>query len=160
LTSNQRFAAVRRPILAFLVAAALFVATAGTANAAGAGTTTDIFIGGTNTIDTYINPCTGESGTVEITFNGVFHETDRPNGTFSIVSNIAGTFVLTLDSGDVITGHFASVSVFGGGENDTVVATLNATGVASDGSPFTLHFLAVAVENGFNVTVVNFAICA
>jgi hypothetical protein len=150
---------VRRLILAFLVAAALLVATAGAANAAGAGTTTDTFIGGTNSL-VFINPCTGESGTVEITFNGVFHETDRPNGTFSIVSNIAGTFVLALDSGDVITGHFASVSVFGGGENDTVVATLNATGVASDGSPFTLHFLAIAVENGFDVTVVDFAMCA
>lgn len=135
------------------------MATASAVNAAGAGTVTDVFIGGTNTLS-FINPCTGESGTVEITFNGVFHETDRPNGTFSIVSNIAGTFVLTPDSGDVITGHFASISVFGGGENDTVVATLSATGVASDGSPFTLHFLAVAVENGFDVTVVDFAMCA
>jgi hypothetical protein len=159
LKSTQRFTAVRRPILAFLVAAALLVATAGAVDATGAGTTTDVTIGGSDTLDPYINPCTGESGIAEITFTGVFHETDRPNGTFSVVSNIAGTFVLALDSGDAITGHFASVGVFGGGENDTVAATLNATGVASDGSTFTLHFLAVAVENGLDVTVVDFAMC-
>ncbi|HEV8546955.1 MAG TPA: hypothetical protein VGQ64_11715 [Candidatus Limnocylindrales bacterium] len=58
-----------------------------------------------------------------------------------------------------MTGRFASVGVFAGGENDTVVATLNATGIASDGSPFTLHFVAVAVENGLDVTVVDLAMC-
>jgi hypothetical protein len=49
--------------------------------------------------------------------------------------------------------------MFAGGESDTVVATLNATGVASDGSPFTLQVVAVAVENGIDVTVVDFAMC-
>jgi hypothetical protein len=90
----------------------------------------------------------------------VFHRTDRPVDTFNELNNIAGDFVLTLHSGDVITGHFASVFVIGGGENLTLVTPLNAIGVASDGSRFTLHFLVVTAENALGVTIVDLEMCA
>lgn len=107
----------------------------------------------------FTNPCTGETGTATITFTAVFEKTDRPVDTFSLVSNIAGDFVLVLDSGPTITGHFANTFVIGGGENLTLASVLTAEGNSSDGSRFSLHFMIVQAENGFAVMVVDLTMC-
>jgi hypothetical protein len=107
----------------------------------------------------FTNPCTGETGTATITYTAVFEQTDRPVDTFSLVSNISGDFVLVLDSGSTITGHFADTFVLGGGENLTLASVLTAQGTASDGSMFSLHFMIVQAENGFGVLVVDLQMC-
>jgi hypothetical protein len=160
MNSTRSVPALCRLFLSLLAVAAVLTTTAGAASAGGgAASTTNVMIGGTATIP-FTNPCTGGSGTAQVTFNAVFHQTDRPVDTLNELNNIAGEFVLTLDSGDVITGHFASVFVIGGGENLTLVTPLNATGVASDGSRFTLHFLVVEAENALGVTIVDLEMCA
>jgi hypothetical protein len=158
-TSKSPFGRRMKRLL-FVAIGLLALAAAGIAAADnGATTTTDVTINGTQTI-AFVNPCdTDQTGTAVITYNGIFHETDRPNHTYSLVSNLAGDFVLTLDAGGTITGHFATTFVIGGGENNTLSNVLTAEGTADDGSPFTIHFLVVQAQNGLGVFIVDLQKC-
>jgi hypothetical protein len=151
-----------RPLLLAALAGALLLAAPGVAGADGGATaTTDVTIGGIETVP-FSNPCVpGQTGTAEVTFNAVFHRTDRPADveTFSLVTNITGDFVLTLDTGETITGHFVDTFVIGGGENLTLSDLLIAQGKADDGSPFSLHFRIIQAENGLGVLVVDLQAC-
>jgi len=137
--------------------ALLLLAGAGTALADGA-TVTQQVVKATSTMP-FTNPCTGQAGTATISYTAVFERTDRPDGTFSLLSNFAGDFVLVLDSGTTITGHFADTFVIGGGENLTLSSVLTARGTASDGSSFSLHYQVIQAENGFGILIVNLAMC-
>jgi len=151
-----------RPIVLAALAGGLLLAAPGVAVADGdATTTTDVTIQGTATVP-FTNPCvTGQTGTAEVTFNAVFHRTDRPAdvGTFSLLSNLTGDFILTLDSGETITGHFVDTFVIGGGENLTSSDLLIAQGRADDGSRFSLRFRIIQAENGLGVLVVDLQAC-
>jgi hypothetical protein len=145
--------------MALLVTATglLLLAAAGAAHADPATVTTQV-VRETNTIP-FINPCTGETGTATITYTAVFHQTDRPVDTFSLVNTFSGDFVLVLDSSATITGHFVQTYVIGGGENLTLNSVLTAQGTTSDGSHFSLHFLVAKAENGYGVLVVDLQLC-
>lgn len=140
-----------------VTAMVLLLAAAGAARADEATVTTQV-VKDTATIP-FTNPCTGETGTTTITYTEVLHETDRPVDTFSLVSNVSGDFVLVLDSGATITGHFVDTFVIGGGENLTLSSVLTAQGTASDGSHFSLHFQVIKAENGLGVLVVDLQMC-
>jgi len=107
----------------------------------------------------FTNSCTEQTGTVTIHFTEVLHTTDRPVDTSSLVMNLSGDFVLVLDSGLTITGHFADLFVIGGGENQTLSSVLTAHGTASDGSHFSLHFRVIQTENGLGALVVDLQMC-
>lgn len=147
-----------RAMALLVVATGLLLLTAAGAAHADPATVTTQVVKETNTIP-FTNPCTGETGTATITYTAVFQETDRPVDTFSLVNNFSGDFVLVLDSGATITGHFVQTYVIGGGENLTLNSVLTAQGTASDGSRFSLHFQVVQAENGLGVLVVDLTEC-
>ena len=135
----------------------LLLAGAGAALAGGA-TVTQQVVKATSTIP-FTNPCTGQTGTAAIDYTAVFEQTDRPVGTVSLLNNITGDFVLVLDSGATITGHFADTFVIGGGENLTLSSVLTAHGTASDGSNFSLHYQVIKAQNGMGILVVDLSMC-
>ena len=140
-----------------VTATVVLLAAAGAAHADQATATTQV-IDETATIP-FTNPCNGETGTATITYKVIFHQTDRPVDTYSLVDNLSGDFVLVLDSGATITGHFVETGVIGGGENLTLSSVLTAQGTASDGSRFSLHFQVIQAENGLGVLVVDLQKC-
>jgi hypothetical protein len=85
-----------------------------------------------------VNPCTGDPATVQITYNGVFHESTGADGSMHVTGTQTGTVVLTpLDPAlPTYTGHFTIW--FGGNINssDTVGfwQTFQAKATGSDGS--------------------------
>ncbi|HEV8647872.1 MAG TPA: hypothetical protein VG276_00345 [Actinomycetes bacterium] len=147
-----------RAMALLVVATGLLLLTAAAAAHADPATVTTQVVKETNTIP-FTNPCTGETGTATITYTAVFQETDRPVDTFSLVNNFSGDFVLVLDSGATITGHFVQTYVIGGGENLTLNSVLTAQGTASDGSRFSLQFQVIQAENGLGVLVVDLTKC-
>jgi hypothetical protein len=142
---------------ALLVTSTVLLLTAAGAAHAEATITTQV-VNDTTTIP-FTNPCTGQTGTATIAYTAVFHQTDRPVDTYSLVNNFSGDFVLVLDSGATITGHFVDTFVIGGGENLTLSSVLTAQGTASDGSRFSLHFQVIQAENGLGVLVVDLQKC-
>jgi hypothetical protein len=116
-------------------------------------------LGGTTETAPFVDPCTGESGTVTTTVNGVLHQVVRPTGTFMQVDNASGTFSLVPDDPTVptITGHFTSVSVGAGGANSAGGTTLVAHGTATDGTRVSLRFQTHFTSNGLGEVVVSFA---
>lgn len=151
---------VRRGARAFLGAAtvsALLVLAAGPAHADGADVTTTPLVGVTATVP-FVNPCTGDSGTVTVTFNGVFHQVIRPTGTFMAVNNIAGEFTFVPDDPTLqtSTGQFASVAPVAGGANDVFGSVFNVEGRTSDGTKVSLHVVFHHTDNALGVTVVDF----
>lgn len=157
--NQQRMTTKRgaRGLLAAAIASVALMLAAGAAHADGAESTTTPLVGVTDTID-FVDPCTGATATVTITFNGVFHHVSRPTGTFMQVNNTAGTFALVPDDPTVptSTGHFASVAPTAGGANGALGSVLHAEGTASDGTKVSLHFLFHHTDNGIGVTVVEF----
>src|SRR6266542_4109757 len=113
-----------------VTATVVLLAAAGAAHADQATATTQV-IDETATIP-FTNPCNGETGTATITYKVIFHQTDRPVDTYSLVDNLSGDFVLVLDSGATITGHFVETGVIGGGENLTLSSVLTAQATARD----------------------------
>ena len=99
-----------------------------------------------------INPCSGATGTVTVTYNGIFHVTEDPQGGFHITGTQTGTFTFVPDdaSEPSFTGRFTTW--FGGNvstNTDGFWTTFRVRGTGSDGS--TLLFNAVEqihVSNG------------
>lgn len=134
-----------------VVAMLLFtVASASRAAAAGAGAVsyTQTFKDATDSFITP-NPCTGVSGTVTETYNGVFHVTELTSGqgagTFWATGTLTGDFVFTPDDATQpsYTGHFTTW--FGDNnnlQNGTETSTLSLHGTGSDGSTLRFHEVA------------------
>jgi hypothetical protein len=133
----------RGPALAAVTAASLALLLTSTALAAGAGATsvTQTFHDATQTIAA-ANPCTGDTGTVELTYNGVAHATLLANGTGHATFTATGTFTFTPDDPALatFTGH---VTMWDGEnvnlQNSAATATLTVHGTGSDGSRLTFH---------------------
>jgi hypothetical protein len=85
------------------------------------------------------NPCTGDTGEVTVTYNGVFHITEDPNTGFHVTGTQTGIFEFTPDDPEAesFTGRFTVW--FGGNTTDNnegfwVTFKVKATG--EDGSRF------------------------
>jgi len=92
------------------------------------------------------NPCTGVSGTVSLTYNGVFHVTTLTSGigagTFWATGTQTGAFAFTPDdpSQPSYAGHFTTW--FGDNnnlQNGTETSTFSLKGAGSDGSTLTFR---------------------
>jgi hypothetical protein len=86
------------------------------------------------------HPCTGESGTIDITFNGIFHQTTDAKGRTHETFTQTGDFIFTPDdtSEPTVTGHF---TIWGGGNDFTSTDggfvgtfTFSGHGTGDDGS--------------------------
>lgn len=148
---------LRGPLAAAIAGTALVLASAGAAHASGAEPTTVPLIEVTETAD-FVDPCSGATGTVTTTLNGVIHEVIRPVATFMQVNNVSGTFTLVPDdpTSPTSTGRFTSVSVGAGGANAAGGSILVARGTASDGTEFDLRFQLHLTQNGLGVIIVEF----
>lgn len=151
----------RGPALAVVTAASLVLLLTSTAFAVGAGavSVTETFHDATMSFPA-ANFCTGETGTVELTYNGVAHATFLTSG------NVAGTghatftatgdFVFTPDdpTGVTIMGHVTTWD----GENVNLQAyaatvTFIGHGTGSDGSTLTYHDVAHFSVSASGVTI-------
>ena len=89
-----------------------------------------------------VNPCTGDEGTVTITYNAVFHVTELASGEFHLTGTLTGTFVFVPDDPEqaTFTGRFTSW--FGENHNLNEAAattTFRVRGTGSDGSTINFH---------------------
>jgi hypothetical protein len=148
---------MRGPALAVVAAAslALLLTSTALAGAAGAVTVTQTFHNATTSFPS-VNPCTGETGSVELTYNGVAHATLLANGTGHMTFTGTGEFVFTPDDPAAVTytGHLTAWD----GENanlknyaGTSTFVVHATG--SDGSTLTYHDVAHFSVSASGITI-------
>jgi hypothetical protein len=90
-----------------------------------------------------VNPCTGEPATIQITYNGVFHESTGADGSMHVTGTQTGTVVLTPEDPSLpsYTGRFTVW--FGGNFNSSETVgfweTFSVRLIGSDGSRLTLN---------------------
>lgn len=130
-----------RRALTFVVVVGVLLFPASSALAEGAVTFTETFHNVTESFPD-VNPCTGDPGTVTITYNGVLHFTQLPNGTSHFTVTQTGDVVFVPDDPSLptYTGHFTTWAGFNSNnknEAGTVTFTLQLTG--SDGSILKFH---------------------
>jgi len=113
-----------------------------------------------NITDTHpdVNPCTGDPGTLNETFNDVFHGTINKTGSW-FTGTAEGWFTFVPDDPAKVTytGHFATW--FGDEnnlQNDVEHSTLNIHATGSDGSTLAFHENAQAAMNANGVITVSF----
>ena len=127
--------------LAFLAVVGLLLLPASSAFADGADTFTLPFHNVTESFPT-TNDCTGDLGTVTLTYNGVVHITTLPNGTSHFTVTQTGDFVFVPDDPDLptFTGHF-TLWAGSNSNNQNLAATFTFTihGTGSDGSKLRFH---------------------
>ncbi len=136
-------------IAALIVALAALVAVPAASPAgAGAVSFTQTFKNVTE-VSTDSNPCTGDLGTLTLTYNGVFHVTELTSGigagTFWATGTLTGTFsFVPFDSSKPsYTGRFTTW--FGDNDNlrnDAETEILRVRGTGSDGSVLNFHVVA------------------
>jgi len=151
-----------RPRLVFVLlsfaAAALIAVPAATSAGAGAESFTQTFKNVTE-VSTDSNPCTGDLGTLTLTYNGVFHVTELTSGigagTFWATGTLTGkfSFVPFDSSKPSYTGRFTTW--FGDNDNlrsDAETETLHIRGIGSDGSILSFHAVAHMTVTAQGVT--------
>ena len=117
-------------VLLLIAAAVLVAAPAGSSAGAGAESFTQTFKNVTE-VSTDSNPCTGDLGTLTLTYNGVFHVTELTSGigagTFWATGTLTGTFsFVPFDSSKPsYTGRFTTW--FGDPENPEDGFTMSVT---------------------------------
>jgi hypothetical protein len=152
---------IRRVLTAVAVAGALVALAGAPADADGAEVTTDRFTA-SDTID-FIDPCTGESSALNITFKGTFHQVARPSGTFMQINTINGyaTAVPGDPSVKSQSVHFTNISVGAAGSNLAFTDILNSEGRGADGSRISVHALFHVTTNALDVetVVIDKAVC-
>ena len=105
--------------------------------------TTTPFHGVTETFQD-VNPCTGDPATIQLTYNGVFHESTGADGSQHVTGTQTGTLVLTpLDPTlPTYTGRFTAW--FGGNLNSQTEGfwfTLSVKATGSDGSQLVFNLV-------------------
>jgi hypothetical protein len=88
------------------------------------------------------NPCTGDVGDVTVTYNGVFHITEDPNGGQHLTGTQTGTFVFEPDdpAAETVTGKFTvwfGGNITANSEGFWVTTVIKGTG--SEGSRFVFN---------------------
>jgi hypothetical protein len=144
-----------RTLAAVAVAGSALALAGGSAQAQGADVTTERFTA-SDTID-FIDPCTGGSTALNITFKGTFHEVARPNGTGMFINNINGyaTEVPGDPSVKSQSVHFTAVTVGAAGSNVAFTDILNAEGRGADGTRISVHALFHITTNALDVVTVE-----
>jgi hypothetical protein len=105
------------------------------------------------------NPCTGDLGTLTLTYNDVFHGTSLPNGTSWFTGTLTGTLSFVPDDSTKpsYTGHFTN---WFGDENNlkngVEHSTMNVNATGSDGSHLVFHENDQAATNANGVITVSF----
>jgi hypothetical protein len=105
------------------------------------------------------NPCTGDLGTLTLTYNDVFHGTGLPNGTSWFTGTLTGTLSFVPDDSTKpsYTGHFAN---WFGDENNlkngVEHSTMNVNATGSDGSHLVFHENDQAATNANGLITVSF----
>lgn len=130
-----------RRALTFVVVVGVLLFPASSALAEGAVTFTETFHNESESFPD-VNSCTGDPGTVTITYNGVVHVTLLPNGTSHFTITQTGDVVFVPDDPSLptYTGHFTTWAGFNSNnknEAGTVTFTVKVTG--SDGSTLKFH---------------------
>ncbi len=130
-----------RRALTFVVVVGVMLFPASSALAEGAITFTETFHNVTESFPD-VNPCTGDPGTVTITYNGVVHFTQLPNGTSHFTVTQTGDVVFVPDDPSLPTSTGHGTTRFGLNSNNknaagTATFTVHLTG--SDGSKQTFH---------------------
>jgi hypothetical protein len=144
------------------VAVALAVPIAAHADAPSDGATVSRDV--TQTIP-YTNPCTGENGTLTVTYTEVINTVGSATmPTFHATSTLVGDFTLVEPREPVTTGHFVTHGSFEGIPNGTPsgaigLMTVEAHGTTADGSQYSLHFVTLSFGVPPEVTV-KFEHCA
>jgi hypothetical protein len=141
--------------LAFVLLAGTFPAAAGN----GAVTET-IHVSDEETfVDTLY--CPDVQAEIHTSIEGVFHLTERPNGTYMVVGSARGTFEATpLGTDDVYTGRFQQSFVeIINTQTEVQQFNLNIMGVAPDGSKVNVHVVAYMIVNPNNVNFDFKVIC-
>lgn len=104
------------------------------------------------------NPCTGEPGTLTVTYNEVDHISSGNNGGDHGTFTQTGTFTFEQDNGLTYTGHFTVWGGFnsnsGGTEADTFTLSLHATG--SDGSTLRANLVSHETINPADIITSQF----
>jgi hypothetical protein len=138
----------RKLVLVLIAATALIAVPAASPAGAGAQSFTETVKDFTE-VSTDVNPCTGDPGTLTLTYNGVFHVTfltaGKGAGTFWATGTLTGTFsFVPFDSSKPsYTGRFTTwFGENGNLQNGTQTATLRVRGIGSDGSVLQFHDVA------------------
>jgi hypothetical protein len=141
---------MRSKSLVLILAAAAALAAAPAAAPAGAGAVTYLqTFHNVTEASTDANPCTGDPGTLTLTYNGAFHATELTSGigagTFWATGTLTGTFsFVPFDSSKPsYSGRFTTW--FGDNDNlrnGTETETLRVRGIGSDGSVLSFHVVA------------------
>jgi hypothetical protein len=104
------------------------------------------------------NPCTGDTGTLTMTYNDIFHGTINKTGSW-FAGTVEGTIEFAPDNPAAVTysGHFAAW--FGDENNlrnDVEHSTFNAHLTGTDGTTVGVHDNAQAAMNANGVITVSF----
>lgn len=90
-----------------------------------------------------VNPCTGEPATIQITYNGVFHESTGADGSVHVTGTQTGTVVLTPEDPSLPTYTGRFTIWFGGNFNSSQTVgfweTFRVRLIGSDGSRLLLN---------------------
>jgi hypothetical protein len=87
-------------------------------------------------------PCTGDSATIRITYNAVFHGSTAANGSMHVTGTLTGTVVVTPEDSSLPTYTGRFTTWFGGNinsKNQGFWETFSVRLVGSDGSTLTLN---------------------
>jgi hypothetical protein len=128
-----------RRLIPLIAATGLLLLIAAPASAA-ASATTETVKGVTETFPE-VNPCTGDPGTVTVTYNGVFHTSVDATGGTHLTGTVTGTFEFVPTDATLPSYTGRVTNWFGGniGANgEGFWSTFSITGFGSDGS--VIHF--------------------
>jgi hypothetical protein len=151
---------MRPKSLVILLVAAVALAVASPASPAGAGAVTYLkTFQNVTEVSTDANPCTGDPGTLTLTYNGAFHATEFTSGIgagmFWATGTLTGTFsFVPFDSSKpTYSGRFTTW--FGDNDNlrnGTETETLRVRGIGSDGSVLSFHGVAHMTVTATGIT--------
>ena len=142
-----------------VVALALTAASVAAAGGNGAQTFTQIDKNVVQVMTDNANPCTGDLGTLTLTYNDIFHGTILANGTSWFTGTLTGSLLSVPNdpTKPSYTGHFTQW--FGDEnnlKNDVEPSTFNVEATGSDGSHLKFHMNDQLATNANGVPTVNF----
>jgi hypothetical protein len=149
----------RTTLLLSVLVLALVSASVAMAGGNGAQTFTQVDKNVVQVMTENANPCTGDLGTLTLTYNDVFHGTSLSNGTSWFTGTLTGTLSFVPDDSTKpsYTGHFTN---WFGDENNlkngVEHSTMNVNATGSDGSHLVFHENDQAATNANGVITVSF----
>ncbi len=112
---------------------------------------------------TFVNPCTGGTGTVDLAGRDVLHVSDFGGGIFHVVDTQTGTLTFTPDDPSALTliGHYTTT--FSDQSNPpglqfTVGGPFDVVGVGADGSRVVFHLISRTTRTPDGTVTVSFSV--